>query len=130
MDEATRPRSPGESRSASLDEVAELSRRVEALEAELRAMHSEVRTRRLVVVEEDGFERIIAAGRGDVGDIAVYGRPWATGRTCIGLSALDPMDGDGVHVALSMVDEGDIVAALELAQPGVPTFWTDEPCRS
>lgn len=53
-------------------EIAEMRRELEALRQQLA---SEVRTRRLVVVDESGFERIVGETGDDWGQVSVYGRP-------------------------------------------------------
>lgn len=59
-------------------ELAELRGEIDALRRQMAALveqvSTEVRTRRLVVVEEDGFERIVAEANGDSGEVKVQSR--------------------------------------------------------
>jgi hypothetical protein len=115
-----------------------LDQRVDALEAEatrlrdaldcLRAsLAVEVRTRRLVVVDESGFERLVAEGAGNHGFLVLRGQAVGQGSTSVQLFADDPLDGEGVHVGVALGERGDIVAVLEVSDGREPTLWLRGP---
>ena len=89
---------PSEDRLARLEEENRTLRSdLDALRASLSA---EVRTRRLVVEEEDGFERVVAEGHGEHGTLTVYARPVDRERAAEGA-----VEGDGAEVVLIGNDE-------------------------
>ncbi len=100
------------------DRVEVLSEEITHLRAavdEIRlGLSTEVRTRSVVVVDHDGFERIVMASRADHGAVSVYGRSAPGGSTCAELFANDPIDGDGAHAGVSITDSGEVVAVLEV----------------
>lgn len=51
-----------------------LEARLRAVEAELEQLRSEVRTRRVVVVDETGFERVVVSTLPESGAVEVFGR--------------------------------------------------------
>jgi hypothetical protein len=134
MHRATRPRSFHRDPATTGPTFLELQLRMELCEARLRSLAAslleEVRTRRLVVTEEDGFERIVLAGRGDGGEVAVRTRDAGPGPTSVALSALDGDGGQHDQVAVSITSDGDVVAALELLRPDPPALWFDDPSTS
>jgi hypothetical protein len=99
------------------------------LSADLRALRGalrrELRTRRIVVVEDDGFERVVVSTRGGFGYVAVCGRDGVGGATCVELFANDPVDVDGAHVGMAVSDHGDVVAALDALEGHRPRLWID-----
>jgi hypothetical protein len=100
-----------------LDELrAELSRLRASLEIE-------IRTRRIVVREDDGFERVVIGAHGRWGGVAVHGRAHRPGSTSAELFANDPVDGDGANVGLSLADAGNVVATFEVLQGRRPALW-------
>lgn len=75
----------GQITEARLDKLEEDNARLRNDLSAMRAsLAAEVRTRRLVVEEEDGFERIVAEGRGTHGKIQVHARPVDQSRTAEG----------------------------------------------
>ena len=90
----------------------------------------EVRTRRIVVTEPDGFERIVAEATGGVGAVTVRTRTITAGTVGVEVFAADPVGGDPAHVGVALLDGGDVVAAIDL-QAGRPAMvWRtgeDEP---
>lgn len=111
-----------------------LADRVRALEGEVRRLRDafdthrasqadEVRTRRLLVVDRDGFERVVAEGGEAQAVLSVRARTHAPGSTKVELFADDPGDGDAANVGLALGRAGDIVAALEVGGPGRPGLW-------
>lgn len=98
MTEPTRTPVAGDER------VAELQQQVASLRNDLAALRAslatEVRTRRLVVEEEDGFERIVAEGRGTHGKVEVHARPVDEARAFEGAIL-----GEDASVTLAGIDE-------------------------
>jgi len=98
-----------------MDRTRELVERIEQLEAQLDRLttgatpEAELRARRLVIVDDDGAERVVietVAGTGSV-LVRVPGRSGAT--TGVELFAT-PADGaDAASVGLCVVREGDVV---------------------
>ncbi len=102
--------------------------------AELRAsLAREVRTRRVVVIEEDGFVRVVLEARARYGRVGVLarraglesGHGSVAEPTCVELVANDASDGDGPHVAVALTDRGDVVATFEVHQGGPPVLWIE-----
>jgi hypothetical protein len=104
-------------------ELDQLRQEVAALRA---AISTEIRTRRVTVVEPDGFERIVLEAQGRFGSIAVRTRSKAA-PTEAGLFGNDPIDGDGSHVGIALTDQGDVVAAFEVLQGREAVLWTEPP---
>lgn len=109
----------------------ELAGELDELRFQLAALHrslsEEVRTRRLVVEEPDGFERVVADGRSNFGGVEVRSRVGRGGGTTAGLFALDPVSGDPAQVGLCLSDRGNIVASLDVYSRRKPRLWTGEP---
>jgi hypothetical protein len=107
--------------------LGELRDELRLLREELAGLRSdvaaEVRTRRLVVVDSQGFERLVAEGGDDHGFLAVRGRAGERRCTAVELYVNDPVDGDGTHAGVALGEDGDIVAALEVTGHGEPTLW-------
>lgn len=114
----------------------DLSARVRALEREVdrlrqvvdahhRAVADEVRTRRLVVTDPDGFERIVAEGADHRGSLAVRARSVGGGSTKVELFAGDALDGDASHIGLALGRDGDVVATIEVSGSR-PVLWLDD----
>ncbi len=76
-------------------------------------LSDEVKTRRLVVVEDDGFERVVLAAAGRHGEVMVAARNPGGGTTAAELYAHDAMEGDGAHAGVAVVSGGDIAAVIE-----------------
>jgi hypothetical protein len=111
------------------EQVRALASRVEHLARELTALQEELRrelrTGRVVVVEPDGFERIVLAARDRYGQITVYGRTEPGGATSAELFANDAADGDTVQAGVALTDLGDVVAVLDVRRGTEPRLWTD-----
>jgi len=110
-----------------------LHQRVAELEVELRSardelarlrvsLSAEVRTRRLVIATESGFERIVAEGSHDGGFLRVRGQPHDGRSRVVELFAHDPAD-EATSVGLALGDGGDIVAVLEVTPDNPPVLW-------
>ena len=68
----------------------------------------EVRTRRIAVIEDDGFERIVLEANGTHGEITVAARGDGGGVTAAELYAHDPSDGDSSTAGVTLVRDGDL----------------------
>jgi hypothetical protein len=96
-----------------------------------RALTEEIRTRRLVVVGDDGVPRVEITARDAFGHVTVFGRTHGTGSTCVELFANDPSDGDGAEVGLALTVGGDVVATLHVFEGRQPALWIEGgPSRS
>ena len=112
------------------DVVARLERLERAL-AHLRAglddlrshLRAEVRTRRVTVVEHDGFERLVLDSAGHFGHLTVQARGSTRGSVAVEVFAADPVDGDAAHVGLALIIEGDVVAAVDVQQGRPAMVW-------
>lgn len=113
---------------ARLDRLAlaldELRARLDRIQAQL---GTEVRTGRLVIVEADGFERVVADGGGHFGALTVQARPRTGGSVAIEVFAADARDGDRAHVGVALVDGGDVVAAVDVQSGRPAMIWTPGP---
>ncbi len=108
------------------EEVARIRAAVEDLRSDL---SDEVRTRSIVVVDDEEFERVVIAARAQHGSVSVYGRSPLDRSTCAELFANDPIDGDGAHAGVSIIDEGEVVAALEVLHGTPAQLHIDAPER-
>lgn len=86
-----------------------------------RTLAGEIRTRRLVVAEPDGFERVVAAATGGLGAVTVRTRTAGPGTVGVEVFAADPVGGDPAHVGVALLDDGDVVAAIDV-QAGRPAM--------
>ena len=89
-----------------------LNERVDAVERLLLELieHTaqEVRTRRVAVVEDDGFERVVLQAHGSHGEITVAARGDRRGATAAELYAHDPSEGDGATAGVTLICDGDL----------------------
>lgn len=83
----------------------------------------EIRTRRLVVAEPDGFERVVAEATGGLGAVLVRTRTTGPGTVGVEVFAADPVGGDPAHVGVALLDGGDVVAAIDLQAGCRPMIW-------
>lgn len=101
--------------------LADLRAQLERVRAQLGA---EVRTGRLVIIEGDGFERMVLDAAGHFGGVTVRARSRSNGTVAVEVFAADAHEGDRAHVGLALVDDGDVVAAVDV-QSGRPAMvWT------
>ena len=97
---------------------------LEAAVAELQAsLAREVRTRRVVVVDRDGFERVVIGAPDGFGHVTVRARTRADGSTCVELFANDPADGDGAEVGVALSAGGELVATLSVFEGRPAALW-------
>ena len=92
----------------------------------------EIRTRRLVVAEPDGFERVVAEATGGVGAVTVRTRTTGPGTVGVEVFAADPAGGDPAHVGVALLDGGDVVAAIDLqsGRPAMVWLAADDEARA
>jgi hypothetical protein len=113
---------------------ADLSERVAALEAELQSVRAgladlaadlarEVRSARLVVVDPDGFERVVADADASHGALTVRARTGAQRSTAVELYADDPVDADAARAGVALGHQGDIVAVIEVGGERPARWW-------
>lgn len=101
--------------------LVELRAQVERIRAQLGA---EVRTGRLVVVEADGFERVVVDGAGHFGALTLRARGQDDGSVAVEVFAADAHEGDRAHVGLALLDGGDVVAAVDVQSGRPAMIWT------
>jgi hypothetical protein len=90
----------------------------------------EVRCRRLVVVDDDGFERVVIdSGRG-AGQVGVFAGAPGQGAAAL-LFGVDTQDGEGATVGFALVERGEARVMLDLVDGHEPALWIvgadDEP---
>lgn len=104
-----------------------LEERVAALEDVVAAMAGEVRTRRVVVVEADGFERVVAEGCGDWGGVSVNVRNGETHpRTQARMTASEEFGSAG-GAMVYVVGDGNVNAVMESDAEGDASVWVAAP---
>lgn len=112
-----------------VEAIERVAAEVAAVREELRRLQERqaevVRTRRLVVEDADGFERVVVAGRGRYGHLTVSARAPVGRSVCAELFANDPLEGSGAHVGVALSDGGDVVSAFEVAEGRRPVMWVD-----
>jgi len=101
--------------------LADLRTRLDRIHAQL---GSEVRTGRLVIVEGDGFERVVLDGAGHFGALTLRARSRTDGSVAVEVFAADAHEGDRAHVGLALLDGGDVVAAVDVQSGGPAMIWT------
>jgi hypothetical protein len=119
---------PRRQRKANLGDIYALEARISELEGVIADMKKVIRTQRLVVEEQDGFERVVIEGEGECGGVTVHARsPLGEGlydNTTVTMRAVDLAVGqEAAYVGLAAA--GNTVALFEverlpdLDQPGV-----------
>ncbi|MHB1585274.1 MAG: hypothetical protein ACYC0E_16155 [Acidimicrobiales bacterium] len=100
-----------------------LSSRLEHLEEAARYLQMEVRTRRLVIVDDEGRERVVGEVRRDVAELHVdVPRRRGDGHTSVLLFAapVDRIMGFGPGIGLQLWVDGEAVERLEVWQDEQP----------
>jgi hypothetical protein len=101
------------------DWLGELDVELDELRAQVALLRSglreEVRTRRLVVVEDDGFPRVVAEAQGLYGGVEVRSRAGERPAVASGLFVVDAGDGDPANAGAQLSDAGDVVALLDVS---------------
>ena len=118
------PDSPDDHLSARL---ATLEATVAEVRARLRRLHrqlgDEVRTRRLVIDEADGFERVVLEGNASFGAVTVRARSAGPGTVAVDVFAADGRDGEPAHIGVALIDAGDVVAAVDALAGRPAVIW-------
>lgn len=124
MSDAIRPPTDPECPVTAAD-LAAIRAEVAALRAEVR---SEIRTGRVVVIDESGFERIRMTADGHHGHLTVSARRGVDDRpTRVDVFAVDAEDDAGPYVGVELVDRGDSVAGFTVIEDRSPRWWNRTP---
>jgi hypothetical protein len=115
------PRRPSERLDQLEQALDDLRARLERIRAHLGA---EIRTGRLVIVEGDGFERVVLDAGGHHGAVTVRARTSSTRSVAVEVVAADARDGDRAHVGVALLDAGDVVAAVDVQSGRPAMIWT------
>lgn len=100
----------------SVGELQDLADLVVALQARVDALDTEVRTRRLVVVDGAGRPRVVLSADPGVASVRVDA---VASDPSIELYAVDAIDADGPEVGIAIVVDGDVVESFhQLVNPG------------
>jgi hypothetical protein len=120
VSDAIRPPTDPE-RPVTAADLAAVRAEVDALRAEVRG---EVRTGRIVVVDDAGFERIRMTADGQHGHLAITARRDADDHpTRVDVFAIDAEDDAGPYVGVELVDGGDSVAGFTVIEGRPPRWW-------
>lgn len=129
VEDATRSGSSDQGRDDGLGRSLGLTREVRSLREELaelrRSLADEVRTRRLVVEEGDGFERCILAPAEDHATLLLRARSEPGATSGVELCVHDACEGDGPIVGMALLDEGNVVGVFDVVSGRQPTLWID-----
>lgn len=100
------------------DDTKTLSERVDAVERLLlhliEQISHEVRTRRVAVIEDDGFERVAIEATGTRGGLTVSARGGIGCGTAAEIYAHDASEGDSATAGVALVRDGDIEWTADL----------------
>lgn len=103
---------------------------VDALRTDLddlrRALAAEIRTRRVVVTDGDGFARVVVSADSNSAHASVCCRTHDGESTRVELFATDPIDATAAHVGLALVQRGNIIGAVDAAGERRAWLWIDE----
>lgn len=135
LDPAQHDRSPHNPPPDDSDGTAERLDRLEVALDDVRArleriraqLGSEVRTERLVILEGDGFERMVLDAAGHFGGMTVRARGRSAGTVAVEVFAADAHDGDRAHVGLALLDDGEVVAAVDVQSGRPAAIWAPAP---
>jgi hypothetical protein len=134
---------PGTAHPLSPAAFARLQAEVDGLRREI---GKEVRTRRVVVVDDagvermrlsadkagcrvvllapDGFERLLLEDGEGIGALRITGRSAGSDPTRVDVFAVDPEDEQGVYVGVELVEAGTTVAGFTAMEGRRPRIWT------
>ncbi|MGQ0804125.1 MAG: hypothetical protein ACT4PI_09715 [Actinomycetota bacterium] len=116
----------GEGHEPSLVDLIATVERLRTELAELRtALTTEVRTHRIVLVEDDGFERLVLETGERFGRVMLSGRPGRGRAASVELFTNDPVDDHGAHVGVALTDDENVVAVFEVVERHRPTLWLE-----
>jgi hypothetical protein len=90
------------------------------------SLAKELRTGRVVVVADDGHERIVLTASDGYGQVTAFAVSPQRDRTCVELFVTDPMNGDGAEVGVELVDSGTTVASLSMFEGRRARLWIDD----
>lgn len=119
---------------ADMEEVFALEQRITDLEQKLRQMEDEVRTRRVVVVEEDGFERVVIRSRDNTTftpGLSVFARTELSEseshHSCVSIYGIDSVgeDRDYASLGITLWGEGNGCASFD-AHKSPKGEWSGE----
>lgn len=80
---------------------------------------------RIALLDADGFERVQLVGELDRGIVSVACRPGGTDLTRVDVFGLDADDTDAAYTGVELVDRGNSVAGFALYEGRPPRTWTD-----
>lgn len=110
--------------------LADLAASVDALRADLddlrASLATEIRTQRVVLTADDGFERLVASATDRSAGMSLYCRTDDDDPTCMDIFANDPVDATGSHVGVALTVRGDVVAAIDAVGGERANVWIDE----
>jgi hypothetical protein len=78
----------------------------------------------LVLVDAEGFERIVLDADGTQGALRIAGRANGPGPNRVDVFAIDPEDDGGVYVGTELVDAGTSAAGFTVMEGQRPRTWT------
>ncbi|HEU5152055.1 MAG TPA: hypothetical protein VFU19_16290 [Iamia sp.] len=79
---------------------------------------------RVVLVDTDGFERVSLEADGTQGALRIAGRANGPGPNRVDVFAIDPEDDAGIYVGVELVDAGTSVAGFTAMEGRRPRTWT------
>jgi hypothetical protein len=148
MTDDTRPQPSGERTDEGTPLTPAATDRLQEEVTRLRLqLADEIRTRRVVIVDDsgfgrirlstdehggcnvtlldpDGFERAVLSGASDGGSLRIAARSHGDGPARVDLFALDPEDDAGSYVGLELLDAGTSVAGFTVIETRSPRTWS------
>ncbi len=79
---------------------------------------------RVVLLDEDGFERLHLTGQPDGGTLGIAGRSLSGEPTRVDVFATDPEDDAGAYIGVELVDAGNTIAGVTAIEGRPPRTWT------
>jgi hypothetical protein len=79
---------------------------------------------RVVLVDPDGFERLGLEAAATHGAVCIAGRTKSDHPSRVDVFALDPEDDQGVYTGVELVDQGNSVAGFTVLESCPPRTWT------
>lgn len=78
----------------------------------------------VTLVDPDGFERAVLSGASNGGSLRIAARSHGDGAARVDLFALDPEDDAGSYVGLELIDAGTSVAGFTVVESRSPRTWS------